>query len=38
MHMPLKVSKETMAAYKGLSSTLHFLFNYPWGNTYHGFP
>lgn len=36
--MPLKVSKENMAAYKGLISKLHFLFSYPWGNTYHGFP
>lgn len=36
--MPLKVSKENMAAYKGLLSKLHFLFSYPWGNTYHGFP
>lgn len=38
MHMPLKVSKKTIAACKGLLSTLHFLFSYPWGNTYHGFP
>lgn len=36
--MPLKVNKENMAAYKGLISKLHFLFSYPWGNTYHGFP